>query len=76
MGEGEINFDTLFSIFCITMRQPEEVFFKSTLRKVLFLIDKYIEQHMPRQKQARVTSPSQVNNVKSMKQMKRMIGGI
>jgi len=58
------------------MRQPEENFFKSTLHKVLFLISEYTEQRKLRDwGNAKSEASSSDRKVKSMKQMRSMIGG-
>jgi len=59
------------------MQQPEEIFMKSTLYKVLFLIGEHKKQRAPKGRTGKGTpkAPSQTQSVKSMKQIRGMIRG-
>ena len=52
------------------MRQPEDSFFKGTLKKVCFLIDEYVKRLHAESGQSEIPH---VQNVTSMKQLKSMI---
>jgi len=55
------------------MGNPEDVFFKSTLKKVLFLIGEYLEHHTPNEAMGAGATP--VQTVTSMSQLKSMMRG-